>query len=77
MLTKVIYLRLLKTLSDNYIIMSSDEQKIPVAAVSADSAEKEAPPVKLVKVSETAWNCVYGGKTYNFSIEDESYPIYF
>ena len=59
--------------------MSSDEQDSPVAAASADSEDKEAQPVpvKPIKVTETAWKCDYGGKTYHFSTEDESCPICF
>ena len=65
------------TLSDNYLTMSSDEQEIPVAAASADSEDKDAQPVpvKPIKVSETAWKCDYGGKTYHFQLKMSLAPF--
>ena len=59
--------------------MSNDDEEIPVAAVAAENEAEKAPPVpvRVVKVMETSWKCDYGGKTYNFSPDDESCPICF
>ena len=58
--------------------MSIDDHKIPVAAVAADkdkAARAPPVPVKLSEVTQTAWKCDYGRKTYHFTTEDDLCPI--
>ena len=52
--------------------MSSDDEEIPVAA--EDEADRAPPvPVKLSKVTMTAWKSDFSGKAYHFTSEDDSY----
>ena len=55
--------------------MSNDDEEIPLAAVAAENEAERAPPVpvKLSKVTMTAWKRDFGGKVYHFTSEDDLY----